>query len=356
MTSTSGESATPAKKKARHENIDYKYHASDQQLTVTFAAELFSGETSKQITLQKPTGSASQLWLSFVQEYIGTIRQNWQTPEDASKWYTEVSKDFRQFDRLFRGLWLSATENNKPRFWRIKPSRQKVNTHKWPGSTNGGSGLFCTVQGKHYMYFGSPPLSEETATEPPEGSGEQMYGIGPYESKCTKRTWYVPSKMSLRTGLIHWGYKVQHEETINNPTHKLEFDDETLKYFLLPLRTAKVDEEFKYSYNENMIPAFLLQTMIAEPLQLLLLQCLRKQKGTFGYASAIKEDFDTDEMDKFCDLDLKEKPVKKILRILIFLWCKMVPFELFDSIILSKPLRLFVNAVQRGTAKVHMLF
>ena len=104
---TSGESATPAKKKARRENIDYKYHASDQKLTVIFAAELFSGETSKQITLQKPTGSASQLWLSFVQEYIGTIRKDWQTPEDASNWYTEVSKDFHQFDRLFRNAWLS---------------------------------------------------------------------------------------------------------------------------------------------------------------------------------------------------------------------------------------------------------
>ena len=97
----------------------------------TFSGQLFNSKSSKNITIQKPPRSNYQEWSEFVREYICTIQQNWQNPQDATKWHAEVSKNVDLFDRLFLHLWFSAIQSGKPRFWKIKASRQTVNTRKY---------------------------------------------------------------------------------------------------------------------------------------------------------------------------------------------------------------------------------
>jgi len=64
--------------------------------------------------------STFQEWIKFVKEYIGTIKLNWQTPQDAAIWYAEVSNNADRFDRLFLHLWFSATQSRKRNHFDIR--------------------------------------------------------------------------------------------------------------------------------------------------------------------------------------------------------------------------------------------
>jgi len=124
-----------------------------------------------------------------------------------------------------------------------------------------GSGLFCTVEGKHTITFGQKPFSEWTSKQPRKNSPQEKYGVGP-AAYCQKtnewfvpskerpgeKKWFVPTELSISTGLLHHGFKVQHTEDGTKATHELLLHSKDGYYFLNPRRATKIDEEFCYNY------------------------------------------------------------------------------------------------------------
>ena len=120
---------------------------------------------------------------------------------------------------------------------------------------NPGSGLFCREEGKHIIYFEGPTelvyLSAKTKMLVREAHYAALAGKTP-EGKLQH---LIPTPMAFSTCVMPWGYLVGHLRPSNpdlpvqykrGPTHRSSYDVEKKLPCLLPLRTAKVGEEFSF--------------------------------------------------------------------------------------------------------------
>ena len=187
-------------------------------------------------------------WTEFVIENLNSIVENCTTVTDFEEWSAAINGPDASF--LLNFMWTRANKVN--RFWRIGKSQVKVDRKWWPDARNTGSGLFCVREGAHKIEFGTPPETCWVQEEPKANCPREKYGLGPavFDQINGKHTegWCVPSDLSVRTGLIHHGFKVNFVcKKGGNPTHKLKFEHGS--YYLSPLRKVRVGEEFTYDYN-----------------------------------------------------------------------------------------------------------
>ena len=186
-------------------------------------------------------------WTDFVVEHLKSIVENCGTVTDFEKWSAAICG--LNASALLNFMWVRANESN--RFWKIDKSQVAINRKWWPDAKSAGSGLFCTRAGEHEIDFGARPETCWVQKEPKANGGQERYGLGPEVYKQINgkifKGWYVPSDLSLQTGLIHHGFKVNFVSRDGNPTHELKFKD--TRYYLSPLRKARVGEEFTYDYN-----------------------------------------------------------------------------------------------------------
>jgi len=187
-------------------------------------------------------------WVDFVVENLNSIVDNYTTVAQFEKWSESINGPDASF--LLDFLWTHA--NKTDRFWRIAKSQVKIARKWWPNARSTGSGLFCIREGKYDIEFGTCPETCWVQEEPKTNCPREQYGLGPEIFDHVKgeniKGWCVPSDLSLRTGLIHHGFKVNFVCKKNgNPTHKLKFEDG--RFYLAPRRKARVGEEFTYDYN-----------------------------------------------------------------------------------------------------------
>ena len=209
--------------------------------------------SAKEITIEVRSACLlTQEWIDFVIEHLQTIVENLRTVAAFRKWSRAINGTDASF--LLEFLWMRA--NKGERFWKIAESKVEIDKLWWPHAKCAGSGLFCTREGEHNIEFGRLPLTGWVAEKPKRNSPRQRFGLGPefypadYKVRKVAPTeqWCVPSDLSLSTGLIHHGFKVNLvREENGDPTHDLVF--EKGKFFLKPRRNAKVGEEFTYNYN-----------------------------------------------------------------------------------------------------------
>ena len=190
----------------------------------------------------------TQAWIDFVIEHLQTIVENLRTVAAFRKWSSAINGTDASF--LLDFLWMRA--NKEKRFWQIATSEVKIETLWWPHAKGTGSGLFCTRAGEHTIEFGTCPITCWVQEKPKPNSPRGIFGLGPeiYKVQNGKGMlgWCVPTDLSLSTGLIHHGFKVNFvREENGNPTHDLAFKKG--KSFLKPRRKVKVGEEFTYNYN-----------------------------------------------------------------------------------------------------------
>ena len=203
--------------------------------------------SAKKIVITETDRRLTPGWTKFVVEHLKSIIENCTTVTDFEKWSAAISG--LNASSLLNFMWVRANETN--RFWKIDKSQVTINRKWWPDAKSAGSGLFCIRAGEHEIDFGARPETCWVQKEPKANGGQERYGLGPnvynqIDGKIFKG-WYVPSDLSLQTGLIHHGFKVNFVCRDGNPTHELKFKDS--RYYLSPLRKARVGEEFTYDYN-----------------------------------------------------------------------------------------------------------
>ena len=223
-------------------------HAEPSKGCLSIAIPKIQNVLAKTITIAQTNSCLTQEWIDFVIEHLQTIVENFKTVADFRKWSKAMNGTDASF--LLDFLWTRA--NKGDRFWRIAKSKVKIDKRWWPHTKSAGSGLFCTRAGEYNIEFGTCPITCWIDEEPKAKCPRAKYGLGPEVYKIYKGTkiegYCVPSDLSLRTGLIHHGFKVNLlREKNGNPTHDLQF--EKGKYFLKSRRNVVVGEEFTYDYN-----------------------------------------------------------------------------------------------------------
>ena len=223
-------------------------HSEPSQGRLIIAIPKIQNVSAKTITITQTNSCLTQEWIDFVVEHLQTIIDNLTTVAHFRKWSKAMNGTDASF--LLDFLWTRA--NKGDRFWRIAKSKVKIDQLWWPGAKSAGSGLFCTRAGEYKIEFGTCPITCWVHEEPKANCPRGKYGLGPEVYKIYKGAkiegYCVPSDLSLCTGLIHHGFKVNLlREKNGNPTHDLEF--EKGKYFLKPRRKVAVGEEFTYNYN-----------------------------------------------------------------------------------------------------------
>lgn len=171
----------------------------------------------------------------FVADYIRAAVLNWKTADDAKSWTD--NRDL--FVKLVTTAWRDCY---KDLFWAIKPSRVAVT--KQFANLERGSGLFCTLEGKHRIFFGKAPLSHWINYKLDTRSIEERYAIG--GKQRDGYTYFLPTGESFITGVIHPGFKVCHSET---PTHTLYFNTIGNFYWLKPQYVTYEGDEFTFNYH-----------------------------------------------------------------------------------------------------------
>ena len=204
--------------------------------------------SAKKIKITQSDPNLTPEWTDFVVENFTSIVDNCATVVEFEKWSEAIDGEDASF--LLEFMWTRA--NEKDRFWKIGKSRVEIYRKYWPNAKSAGSGLFCIREGKHKIEFGRPPETCWVQKEPEANGGQERFGLGPniFNRIRDKNIvgWCVPSDLSLRTGLIHHGFKVNFVcKKGGNPTHKLKFEHGS--YYLSPLRKVRVGEEFTYDYN-----------------------------------------------------------------------------------------------------------
>ena len=202
----------------------------------------------KEIEITKSDLRLTPKWTKFVVENLKSIVENCTTVEEFEKWSDAIDGGDASF--LLEFMWTRANKTN--RFWKIGKSRVKIDKTWWPDAASAGSGLFCIREGRHEIEFGTPPVTCWVKKEPKRNCPRERFGLGPnvYNRIRDKNIegWCVPSDLSLKTGLIHHGFKVNFVcSKAGKPTHELKFEDG--RYYLSPLRKVCVGEEFTYDYN-----------------------------------------------------------------------------------------------------------
>ena len=185
-------------------------------------------------------------WTEFVIEHLTSIVENCISVADFEKWSVAIDEITATF--LLNFMWIHA--NKTSRFWRIDKSKVKIDKTWWYSAASAGSGLFCTRAGRHEINFGMNPETRWVQKEPERNCQRERFGLGPNVFKRINgkniKGWCVPSDLSLQTGLIHHGFKVNFVKKAENPTHELKFENG--RYYLSPLRLVTVGEEFTYDY------------------------------------------------------------------------------------------------------------
>ena len=190
-----------------------------------------------QMTLPSDIPGDLQRFAKFVGDYVATAALNWATLDEAKAWASQLNL----FISLVVGAWRRWYEKL---FWEIKPSEAPY-VDLSQGTVPRGSGLFCTIEGKHKIYFGQPPLSCWIRTAIPDDSVQERYAIGGKDRAKEGYTYFLPTDESFRTGVIHHGFKLCHSKT---PTHSLEFDKHRKSYWLKPLKVTYPGDEFTFDY------------------------------------------------------------------------------------------------------------
>ena len=203
-------------------------------------------------------GQYSEDWIRFLRERLQYVVDRWATLQDAQQWCQKFAKQFVKLVRRY----FDDMQKCECKFWEVKKSiipvdQSYVREAYFPKDTKPGSGLFCTKEGAHKIYFGGVKL----------GITERI--LRSEKNRVTKvQGWYqvqvhpededlvdVPTTESTNCGVIHHAFIVNHRR--ENPTHDLSIETLEGKYIacLVPHRddhdhahVTKVGEEFCFDY------------------------------------------------------------------------------------------------------------
>ena len=204
------------------------------QVPSTLAPIYVEKSSFKQVTLPIDIRGKMPKLANFIVNYIKAAVLNWGTIDDATAW----AKALNAFGDLISDVWKDHCDDP---FWEIKPSRVTV-TKELAGLPR-GSGLFCTLKGKHRIFFGRSPVSHWIRHKLVDGSVEERYAIG--GKQRVGYTYFLPTHESFITGVIHPGFKVCHSIT---PTHVLRYNKMGTFYWLEPIKETYPGDEFTFDY------------------------------------------------------------------------------------------------------------
>ena len=199
-------------------------------------------------------GQYSENWIHFLREHLQYVVDRWTKLEDAQKWCQGLAK---KFVKLVRRYFDEMRKRKVCKFWEIKKSEipvdpSYVRKEYFPKDVKTGSGLFCTKEGAHKIYFGGEKM----------GITERI--LRSEENRVTKvQGWYqvqvhpedenlvdVPTTESTNCGVVHHAFIVNHRS--ENPTHDLVIEKLEGKYIacLVPHNghVTTVGEEFCFNY------------------------------------------------------------------------------------------------------------
>ena len=210
--------------------------------------------TPENIRRQRPMGKEFGIckrWVGFVEQYVRYATLSWRSMSDGKKWYKHeiVDHTFRkQLNALYRESPHGVKEEH--RFWKVDLST--IAEDPQAGLKGfAGCGLFCTVKGKHHIYFAGidSGISERVNhIINPVTNTQGLYQVS--SDPSNREIVDVPkAECLLCTKVISIGYMVNHRLTCDNPTHTLGFCKEKKLACLIPLREAEVNEEFSFDYH-----------------------------------------------------------------------------------------------------------
>ena len=184
------------------------------------------------------------LCIKFIKGYIETNVDNWRTLADAKAWST--TNNLKLFTQHVMLAWMKNFNNL---FWEFRKSQVATAELQVDSFNRKGTGVFCTKEGRYTIYFGEMPFSKWIKHEIDKGSKVERYALGGDERKGY--SYFVPTKESFATGVIHHGFKICHAQA-EKATHDLLLNKKTWKYYLKPRKgkeIMKVDTEFTFNYN-----------------------------------------------------------------------------------------------------------
>ena len=183
--------------------------------------------------------------MEFVEIYLRYVVGRWKTFQEVRNW---TLNHIHTFITMVNKLWSIAggTVGANYQLWDTRPSELPVDEEYirkgWFPRNNPGFGLWCTKTGSHkfeYNVEGATRIVEcDSMTEIEGYYGANVDAEG---KECV-----VPTMDSFKSGVIPCAFLVGHRR--DDPTHYAVFDDHR-RALLLPLRPAKVGEEYCIDYN-----------------------------------------------------------------------------------------------------------
>ena len=187
-------------------------------------------------------------WMKFIAEYTKYAVSKWESFQKARSW---TLNHLNTFLTLVQKLWSAEGANvgGCYRSYEIRPStlpidEEYVREGWFPPSAGSdpGFGLWCTKAGEHTFVYNVDGVTEivdcESMTDRQGHYGANVDGDG---KQCV-----VPTLDAFNSRAIPHAFLVQHCR--QNPTHKAVYEEESRRALLLPIRPAKVGEEYCFDY------------------------------------------------------------------------------------------------------------